>query len=165
MGKTAEYYVDKELVTQNLEKFKKFQPVVSDASLVYGSDISNLSEHNEQYTALLRAYVKDFEKNSKNKREKKEDIYKIAKVLLIGVPVFAFAYMFMALYFLAYNKISVLDTLPGLFTALTSLLGTFMVVPQMITKYLFNKKEEENLAKIIGQIQEYDKNIRGNMKS
>ena len=43
------------------------------------------------------------------------------------------------------------------------MLGTFMVVPQMITKYLFNKKEEENLAAIISKIQKYDRDIRGDL--
>ena len=164
MAKTKEHNDDKKLVIKNLENFNKFQSVGSDESLMHGSDVSNLSEHNEQYTALLKAYVKDFEKNSKNKRENKQDLFIIAKILLVGVPVFAFLYMAATIYFLACDKIDVLETLPGLVTALSSLLGTFMVVPQMITKYLFNKKEEENLAKIISQIQEYDKNIRGDIK-
>lgn len=164
MRKTKECSEEKKLVTQNLENFHKFQSVGSDESLMYGSDVSSLFEHNEQYTALLRAYVKDFEKNSKNKRENKQELYRIAKLLLIFVPLFVFIYMGMTLYYMAHDKIDILESLPGLFTALTSLLGTFMVVPQMITKYLFNKKEEENLAKIIGQIQEYDKKIRGDIK-
>ena len=35
-----------------------------------------------------------------------------------------------------------------------------MVIPKMITKYLFNEKEEEHLAEIISKIQEYDRDIR-----
>ena len=39
-----------------------------------------------------------------------------------------------------------------------------MMIPKMITRYLFNKSEEEHLAEIIGKIQEYDKNIRNGMQ-
>lgn len=49
----------------------------------------------------------------------------------------------------------------GIIAALVSLIGTFMVVPQMITEYLFNKEEEQHLTNIISKIQEYDRDIRG----
>lgn len=47
--------------------------------------------------------------------------------------------------------------------ALGSLLGTYILIPKMITGYLFNEKEEKYLSEIIGKIQDYDKDIRGRM--
>ena len=147
------------LVKENLKKFDNAQLVKSDKAL-YKSDTSSLSKHNKQYTVLLRAYVEDYRCNSVIKKMHKEDLFKIAKRLLIFIPILTIIYMFLTLFLLAYNKIDFLESLPGLFVALTSLIGTFMVIPQMITEYLFNKSEEEHLSNIISKIQEYDRNIR-----
>ncbi len=127
---------------------------------LHNSDTTNLSEHNKQYTILLEAYVKDFVNNSENKRKNKLEMYKISKILLIIVLISTLIYLLITLFLLAFNKISIIESLPGLITVLTSLIGTFMVIPKMITKYLFNEKEEEHLAEIISKIQEYDRDIR-----
>lgn len=152
---------DQELVINNLRRFAGAQQVNSEEALLHKSDTSNLSEHNEQYTTLLKAYVKYFELNSENKSKNKEDLFKIAKYLLLGVPICTAIVIFVTLILLACEKVEALGTLPGLITALVSLIGTFMVVPQMIAEYLFNKEEEKHLAEIISKIQEYDRDIRG----
>ena len=160
MENAKDIYKDEELVKDNLKKHRKVQQVLSEEALLHQSDATSLSQHNIQYTALLKAYVKDFERNSDNKRRNKEDLFKIAKMLLTWIPILDTILIFLTLVCLAWDRIDIFEALPGLFTAMTSLLGTFMVVPKMITKYLFNKNEEEHLANIISKIQEYDKNIR-----
>ena len=163
MGKTKDNFDNKELIIQNLGNIIGAQQVKSDETLLHKSDASSLSEHNEQYTALLKAYVEDFKRNSDNKSKNKEALFKIAKGLLVCIPMCTVVFMFVTLMLLALDKINMLESLPGLATVLVSLIGTFMVVPQMITKYLFNKKEEDHLAEIISKIQEYDRNIRGGL--
>ena len=54
------------------------------------------------------------------------------------------------------------EALPGLISAITTLSGTFMIISQLITEYLFNK-EEKHLAESISKIQEYDRDIRGGL--
>ncbi len=151
------------LVNDNLRGIHELQRIESDGELLHKSDASSLSKHNEHYTELLEAYVSDFRCNSQNKRKNKEELFIIAKRLLVWIPVITIVFMFVTLVFLILDKISVLESLPGLFTALASLIGTFMVVPQMITEYLFNKEEENHLAEIISKIQEYDRDIRGGL--
>lgn len=154
-------FEDKKLVEQNLEGVSGMPRIVeSDESLLHQSDTSNLSAHNRQYTELLKAYVLDFQINSSDKRKNKQELFKIAKRLLFWIPIVTFIFLFASLYCLATGKVSVWESLPGLFTALGTLLGTFMIVPQMITKYLYNKKEDNHLADIISKIQEYDRDIR-----
>ena len=153
----------KEIITQNIENIKDAPQIKSYEALLYNSDTSSLSEHNRQYTELLKAYVKDFQQNSLDKKRNKKQLFIIAKGLLVFTPVITVLYMFVTLGCLVFQKIDFLESLPGLFTALASLIGTFMVVPQMITKYLFNKNEEKHLSEIIGKIQEYDKEIRGGL--
>lgn len=154
---------DEELVRDNLKRINRDQRIESDEALLHKSDTSSLSKHNKQYTALLKAYVNDFIRNSESKKKNKEDLFKIAKNLLIWIPIFSGLFIFLTLICLVFNLIDMVESLPVLFTALTSLLGTFMAVPQMITKYLFNEKEEEHLAAIISKIQEYDRDIRGDL--
>lgn len=163
MEKKKDKFEDEELIKRNLERGDKLQRVESDEALLHKSDTASLSKHNKQYTALLRAYVKDFKHNSANKRKNKQILFRIAKNLLIWIPIVSGSFMFFTLACLAFGVIDVVEALPGLFTALVSLLGTFMAVPQMITQYLFNEKEEEHLAEIIGKIQEYDRDIRGDL--
>ena len=46
----------------------------------------------------------------------------------------------------------------------TAFISSFMILPKVITRYLFNKKEEENMMNVINKIQEYDTKIRQNIK-
>lgn len=163
MAAPENFNEDEEVVRNNLRRFDEAQQVNSDEALLHKSDTSNLSKHNEQYTKLLKVYVKYFELNSEKKHKNKEDIFKITKALLLGVPVCTVVFIFTALILLACGKIDILQTIPELITVLVALISTFMVVPQMITEYLFNKEEENHLAEIIGKIQEYDRDIRGAM--
>lgn len=163
MGKENDISKNKELVTQNLPNTPGATQVESDEELLHKSDTSNLSAHNKEYTKLLKAYVEDFTKNSKKKRKHKEELFKIAKILLFFIPTATVILMFVILYCLANNKVSILEILPELIAVLITLMGTFMTIPKMITKYLFNKDEENHLAKIIGKIQKYDSDIRGDL--
>lgn len=45
--------------------------------------------------------------------------------------------MLVMLYCLANNKVTILGAIPELIVAPTTLLGTFMTIPKMITKYLY----------------------------
>ncbi len=154
---------DRDIISQNLIEHP--QQIESDDAflLLHKSDTSSLSEHNEQYTELLKAYVLDFKLNTQEKRKNKKELFLIAKYLLFWVPATAILFMCGTLFCLAFGIVEVYETLPGLITSLAALIGTFMVVPQMITKYLFNKKEEDHLSEIIGKIQEYDRDIRGDL--
>ncbi len=150
---------NRNLIEHILNRNDNRQQVSSDEEL-HQSDNSNLHQHNAQFTALLEAYVKAFEKNSTKKIENKQEVFKIAKFLLLSIPISTIFLLFITLFLLISDKVDVLEILPGLTAALISLIGTFVVIPKMIIKYLFNKEEEKYLAEIIGEIQEYDKNIR-----
>lgn len=104
--------------------------------------------------------MNDFKKNSIKKRKNKQILFVIAMILLLGIPIFSLLLISVTLVCLAVGWITALESLPELLTALTTLLGTFMVIPKMITKYLFNEKEEKHLADMISKIQDYDRDIR-----
>ena len=136
--------------------------VESDRELHLG-DTNSLLEHNLQYTALLKAYVDIFASNSVKKMKNKQILFNIAMGMLISIPTVSFLLIIGTLICMACGIITVFESIPEVVSALTAILGTFMVIPKMITKYLYNKKEEEHLANIIGKIQDYDKDIRGRL--
>lgn len=159
MEKTKDISSKEKKVSQILSRNADVQPVKSDKAL-RKSDTSSLSNHNEQYTELLKAYVEYFKDNSLNKNKNKQDLFKFTKRLLFWIPLSTIVLMFASLILIAYDKIDILEALPELITAMGTLIGTFMVIPKMITKYLFNKEEEKYLTEIIGKIQKYDRDIR-----
>lgn len=136
--------------------------VESDGALRRG-DTTSLLEHNDKYTSLLNAYVEDFKNNSANKLKNKKILFVITMILFLGIPVCCLLLVTATLVCMALGYITVWESFPELIAALVSLLGTFMVIPKIITKYLFNKNEDKNLAKIIGKIQKYDTDIRGSL--
>ncbi len=136
--------------------------VESDEELHRG-DTSSLLEHNQQYTALLNAYVDNFKNNSEIKIKNKQCVFIISMILLVGIPVFSLSLIAVTLACLACGCITALESLPELLAALVSLLGTFIAIPKIIIKYLFNKDEEKHLADIINKIQDYDRDIRGRL--
>ena len=155
----GEINTSEEIVSKNVLALNNRAQITKTEDMVK-SDAKSLSKHNKQYDRLLKAYVKDFELNCLQKRENKQKVFKIGKVLLILVPIVVMIFMFCTLWCITYKKVNGLDCIPGLLTAVTALISTFMTVPKMITKYLFNKHEEDHLTEIISKIQEYDINIR-----
>lgn len=51
---------EESLINNNLSDNSGEQTVDSDSKLLRSSDTNSLSAHNDQYTALLRAYVDNF---------------------------------------------------------------------------------------------------------
>ena len=47
---------------------------------------------------------------------------------------------------------------------MVSMITVFMVLPKIMTKYLFDIEEEKNIYNIVKQIQDYDHIIRDNLK-
>lgn len=151
------------LINDNLPDDSSGQAVDSDAKLLRSSDTSSLSAHNEQYTALLKAYVDNFKAVSKSKKTNKEQLFKIAKRLLFWTPIATFGIIICSLYCVVSGKMTAVEVIPELVTALGTVVGTFLLIPKMITSYLFNEKEEDHLKEIIGKIQDYDRQIRGGL--
>ena len=151
-----------EEIRKNTRSTINLLAVESDEELHRG-DRSSLLEHNKQYTALLSAYVENFKNNSESKMKNKQCVFIISMILFVSIPMCSLLIIAVTLVCLAYGCITVLESLPELLAALTSLLGTFMVIPKIITKYLFNKDEEKHLADIINKIQDYDRDIRGRL--
>lgn len=54
---------------------------------------------------------------------------------------------------------SIIDLLAALVPSLVSLITSFIVIPKVIAKYLFNIKEENSMVEIIKSLQSYDDDL------
>lgn len=151
---------DAALVNRNLPGETKAQELDSDEKLLHSSDTNSLSAHNEQYTDILKAYVTNYEQSAAYKRIARKYLFNISMGLMIALPVLVVISVVMAMLCVVLGGAEVLDLLPALITALGTFAGTYMLIHEIIAKYMFSEKEEEHLANIIDRIQEYDKEIR-----
>lgn len=151
---------DAALVNQNLPDETNAQELDSDDKLLHSSDTNSLSAHNEQYTEILKAYVTNYKRSSAYKRKASRYLFNISMGLLIALPALVVVSVIIAMLCVVFGGAKVLDLLPALITALGTFAGTYMLIHEIIAKYMFSEKEEEHLTDIIDKIQEYDKEIR-----
>ncbi len=111
----------------------------------------NINNHEERYTEILTAYTQSLEKTLKRKLRYKTLIFWLSFVLLCAFPVI----IIILLLFGKYSNIT--EWCAVIIPALISFLTIFIVIPQVITQYLFNADEEKYMSDIIKHIQDYDK--------
>ena len=49
-------------------------------------------------------------------------------------------------------------------SSMAAMMTVFIVLPKIMTKYLFDVEEEKNIYNIVKQIQDYDQVIRENLR-
>jgi len=123
--------------------------------------MQTLTKHNEQYTKLLEAYVENIKEVFDDKRQKKEQTYKISFGLMIAVPICVVAIIIIALLLGAFcTKVDMFNLLPEIVAAMGVFITTLITIPNLISEYLFNKEEEQAMSSIIAKIQDYDIQVR-----
>jgi len=134
---------------------------ISDDSALWKDDVQTLTKHNEQYTKLLEAYVENIKEVLADKRQKKEQTYRIAFGLMIAIPICVIVIIIIALLLGAFcTKVDMIDLLPEIVAAMGVFITTLITIPNLISEYLFNKEEEQAMSSIIAKIQDYDIQVR-----
>ena len=131
------------------------------------NDKRSMNEHNECYTRILETYSKTLEGNILEKNKLKKYFFYICSGILIGIALAFVVCLGLSLFFIFANPDVSFDiaSIVSLIGAMaTAFISSFMILPKVITRYLFNKKEEENMMNVINKIQEYDTKIRQNIK-
>jgi len=121
-------------------------------------------KHTEEYTKLLQNYTIHTQDSNQIKNKYKKIFFWIILGIMLLLTV--------AFMFLLYNAIGIIkdlsvdkkpiptESIIGLVTAIISSFITMLVslfkLPEIIAQYLFDPKEDENMATIIGHIQTYD---------
>jgi len=123
-------------------------------------------KHSRSYSSLLSIYVKSTRTSIIIKNILKCLFFFITMGTLVAV-VFFF-YFVLRYVFVSFDKIEninnisiemILSMVTIILPAISSLIVAFVKIPEIIAKYLFNIQEDDNMNKIIKNIQDYDKDM------
>ncbi len=130
------------------------------------SNSKEYNKHTEKYTSLLTNYITQTESSNKTKNLLKIIFFAIIIAIMILLTVSFLGALFITFRFvykmsIAKNTAAIpAESVASLITAVISSFLTMLVsllkLPKIIAKYLFNPKEDENMATVISHIQKYD---------
>lgn len=119
-------------------------------------------EHSKKYSDLIGTYVDNVEQNATLKRKLKERFFLVTMSILIALTaIFILAIGALCIGVIV-NKVTgkfIVSIITIIAPVLSSLLVALLKIPKIIAKYLFNKKEDKSMNKLIRDIQLYDKNM------
>ena len=115
----------------------------------------NIQSHENSYTEILAAYQEDIKSTLKKKANYKPKVFWFSFLTLIGACGLVL-FLTVTVIIKAIHTDNLLLWIVTITETLLSFLTTFMVIPQVITNYLFNTEEEKYMSEIIKNIQSYD---------
>lgn len=146
--------------------FVRFMPtaysdVKSDEEL-QKDDRFRMKERNGKYSELLDAYTQ----NAKRVLWIKVIFRIVFLVVSIGALIGTFTVFCITIWCILTKKVEAayIETIVSILSAMVSMVTVFIVLPKIMTKYLFDIEEEKNMYNVVKQIQDYDQVIRENLK-
>ena len=137
-----------------------YSDISSDDEL-QNDDRIRMKERNKKYSEVLDAYVSNTKKVLWIKL-----VFRVIFLLVsMGALVGIFVVFCAVLWWAANGKIEAgyLETVVTIISSMAAMMTVFIVLPKIMTKYLFDVEEEKNIYNIVKQIQDYDQVIRENM--
>lgn len=121
-------------------------------------------KHTEKYTELLKNYITHTKNSNKIKNDYKEIFFWIIIGIMAALTIAFIVLLCSAFGIIIYLSIkekpipteSIIGLIAAIISSFITMLVSLFKLPEIIAKYLFNPKEDENMAKIIGHIQTYD---------
>lgn len=107
------------------------------------------------FLQYLNTFIEDVKSQEELKLELKRDFFYWILFFMGAVIVFPYIMMF-----LFRSQITDVSIVALSITSLAETLSAIIVLPKIIAKYLFNKKEDDNKIKIISRMQKYNKGKR-----
>ncbi len=132
--------------------------VSEDGSSLQEDDRNSMKRHNKQYDDLLKGYVSNANR-----------LFYLKFVCKIIMFVFSIACLTLvlgiAIAFLALTALGIVSLdLVNVASFLGTFLSVFIIIPKVMSHYLFDKDEEGNMAQIVENIQKHDEKIRDDIQ-
>ena len=116
----------------------------------------NREAHEGSYTEILKAYETDIKNTLTKKSVYKPAIFWLSFIILVSACLLVLG-LTITLIIMACIKNDLALWVTTVTEVLLAFLATFIVIPQVITNYLFNTEEEKYMSEIIKSIQTYDR--------
>lgn len=125
--------------------------------------IDNHDLYAKTYIGILNTYKNQIEDSIKTKNELKKNFFSVIRIIMyiliaiFVISIIASFYIFRKMILSQYQSVSVIV---GAITTVLSTFATMLVsifkLPEIIAKYLFNKKEDQWMNVVIKNIQDYE---------
>ncbi len=122
-----------------------------------------MNDHAAEYTNLLRRYIENSKTSATQKKWFKNVFFVVAMWMLLASFVL-FALISVSFSIKKWEGIEI-TALTGLISALVGVLSLYIIIPEIIARYLFNEKEDDNMTKIVESVQKYDETIFDSMNA
>lgn len=127
--------------------------------------LSTHIQYTDAYISILDAYKKHLEESTKNKLELKKKFFSTIN-LIMYVSTFAFVSTIIlstVIFIISiYKNNSSAEIIAGsvvtMIASFVTMVVTIFKLPEIIAHYLFNKKEDKQMVKVIENIQQYEIN-------
>lgn len=116
------------------------------------AQLKESSTRDKLFNEFLKNYINDYKLKSEQKRFFKKVFFICIIVLICIIPISCIVLIVVALNSSENAISSAITAITFVVESITS----FLVLPKIIAKYLFDKKEDESLANIISSMQEYN---------
>jgi len=120
------------------------------------NDAIGLLNRDNLYTALLTAYVAEFEIRHRNNRRYKLFFF----IIVMSIFCIAILGAIAAIVVLAVSGGAGTGGLVVAVTSFGTILSSLIIIPKIIAQYLFPLDEDQKVAEIVGTLQQNDANIR-----
>ena len=111
---------------------------------------SAIADHIKTYSNIINNYETEIKKSLTNRNKHRTVLFVVSILILILTSIATFVLVFLCLHKDFQTAVTIL--VPTVIEFLT----TFIVIPKIITEYLFNKDEENNFYNILSRIMQYD---------
>lgn len=122
-----------------------------------------MNEHADEYTYLLKAYIENSQNSSKQKKWFKS-VFFVVTILILIASFVSFSFISISMVNKKMDGVGI-TAFSGILSSLAGLLSLYIAIPKIIAKYLFNQKEDKNMAKIVESIQNYDEKVFKSMNT
>lgn len=144
--RTSDFY--KSLLSIEIESKKE---MTSDSNIERNN--GELTQRDSKYSELLSKFVEVYSKNQDDKFKKKKTFCVIVTIACILLVVILMVEAGLCVYFFRDNVASFLVAFATVFSAV---LSAILVIPRIITTYLFNPKEDELIVNLVIEMQKQD---------
>lgn len=127
-----------------------------------------MQKHNELYTKILESYSSTLKDNIRTKRILKVLFFLLCSGLMITI-IFNFMVILEKCTQIILNNPNKEFDIKSITTIISAIsiafISSFMYIPKLITRYLFNLNEDANMIEVIQNIQRHDLTIRKNINN
>lgn len=116
-------------------------------------DDGGLKTRSDIYNSILSDYQKSIHDTLVAKK-----VYKIITYIIVSLILIAITTTTIILFFM-YSNLEMVEWLAIVIPVMISFLATFIIIPQIITNYLFDKNEETHMTELLKILIEYDRNF------